>query len=80
MPKRASAATGGKGAGGGNTARGFLQQAEELAGKHGIYILVSGNPEVSTDVVVTAQSIPKEKNVPVGSTIRLEFTDTKAAD
>ena len=56
------------------------QQAEELAGKHGIYILASGNPEISANVVVTAQSIPKEKNVPVGSTIRLEFTDTKAAD
>ena len=57
-----------------------IQQAEELAGKHGIYILASGNPEISANVVVTAQSIPKEKNVPVGSTIRLEFTDTKAAD
>ena len=56
------------------------REAEELAGKFGIYILVAGNPDLSPDVIVTAQSVPKDKNVPVGSTIRLEFTDTKAAD
>ena len=55
-------------------------QAAEAAGKLGIYLLVTGNGEVSPQVTVTGQSIPKETQVPVGTTITLEFTDTTARD
>ncbi len=56
------------------------QQASDAAGALGLYILVRGNPEVLPQVVVTAQDIPKETLVDVGSTITLEFTDTQAVD
>ena len=56
------------------------QQASDAAGKAGLYILVAGNSEVSAAVTVTAQSVEKDTLVPVGTTIRLEFADTKAAD
>ncbi len=56
------------------------QQASLAAGKLGLYILVSGNQEVSTSVTVTAQDIQANTEVPVGTTIRLEFADTKAPD
>ena len=54
------------------------QQASDAAGVLGLYILVTGNS--SLDAVVTAQSHEKDTQVPVGTTIKLEFTDTKAAD
>ena len=56
------------------------QQASDAAGKLGLYILVKGNDTVSAAVTVTAQSVEKEKQVPVGTVIELEFADTKAAD
>ena len=56
------------------------QQASDAAGRLGIYILVKGNNEISTAVTVTAQSIPAGTQVSVGTTVELEFTDTKAAD
>ena len=56
------------------------QQAAEAAGKLGLYILVKGNQEVSPHVTVTAQSVPKDTPVERGTTIELEFTDTKAVD
>ena len=56
------------------------QKAAETAGRLGIYFLVTGNGEISPKVTVTAQSIPKETQVPVGTTITLEFTDTTARD
>lgn len=56
------------------------QQASLAAGKLGLYILVSGNPEVSSSVIVTAQSIEANTEVPVGTTVQLEFADTKAPD
>ncbi len=56
------------------------QQASDAAGKAGLYILVKGNDSLSKTVVVTAQSAAKETQVPVGTTIELEFTDTGAAD
>ena len=56
------------------------QQASDEAGKHGLYILVTGNSEVSTRVVVTAQSIRAGEITPAGTTIQLEFTDTGARD
>jgi len=56
------------------------QQAAEAAGELGLYLLVTGNGEISPKVTVTAQSIPKDTQVPVGTTITLEFTDTTARD
>ena len=54
------------------------QQASDAAGLLGLYILVTGNDAM--DAVVTAQSAPKDSQVPVGTTIKLQFADTKAAD
>ena len=56
------------------------QQASDLAGMAGLYILVSGNNGIEPSVVAAAQDIAPDTQVPVGSTIRLEFLDTKAAD
>ena len=54
------------------------QQASDAAGLLGLYILVTGNNDLNA--VVTAQSHPKETQVPAGTTIKLEFADIKAAD
>lgn len=56
------------------------QQAEEAAGRLGLYILVRGNSEASPAVTVTAQSHEKETEVAVGTTVTLEFTDLGARD
>jgi len=56
------------------------QQASLAAGQLGLYILVTGNDEISTAVTVTAQATAAGTAVPVGTTIKLEFADTKAAD
>ena len=56
------------------------QQASDTAGRLGLYILVTGNDAISTQVTVTAQNLPKDTKVPVGTTITLEFTDTAARD
>jgi hypothetical protein len=54
------------------------QQASDAAGELGLYILVIGNDAL--DAVVTGQSEGKNTQVPVGTTIKLRFADTKAAD
>jgi len=56
------------------------QQATDAAGMLGLYILVAGNDSLETDVTVTAQEVPPGESIPRGSTIRLQFTDTHAAD
>ena len=56
------------------------QQASDAAGALGLYILVSGNNEISAAVTVTAQNIEKDTVVPVGTTITLTFTDVSARD
>ncbi len=56
------------------------QQASDGAGALGLYILVAGNSGISPSVLVTAQSIPAGTQVPAGTTITLEFTDTTARD
>ena len=56
------------------------QQATDAAGKLGLYILVTGNGDISTQVVATKQSIPAGEQVAAGTTIQLEFTDTGARD
>ena len=56
------------------------QQASDAAAKAGLYILVAGNNSVDLNVVVTEQSEAQNTQVPVGTTVRLTFTDTKAVD
>ena len=56
------------------------QQASDNAGALGLYILVTGNPEIAPGVLVTAQNIPAGTQVPQGTTVTLEFTDTNAHD
>ncbi|MGN0999847.1 MAG: penicillin-binding transpeptidase domain-containing protein [Faecousia sp.] len=55
-------------------------QASDAAAALGLYILVAGNQEISGNVTVTAQEIPAGTDVPLGTTVRLEFADTKAGD
>ena len=54
------------------------QQASAAAGALGIYILPTGNQDVSPAVTVTAQDIAPKTQVRAGTIIRLEFADTKA--
>jgi stage V sporulation protein D (sporulation-specific penicillin-binding protein) len=56
------------------------QQANDAAGALGLYIQVAGNDSLDPKVVVTAQSEPKDSQVPAWTTIRLTFADTKAND
>lgn len=56
------------------------QQAADEAGKLGLYVLPTGNDEISPQVVVTSQSVQQGETVPRGTTITLNFTDTKAKD
>ena len=55
-------------------------QAALAAGEAGLYILVSGNTEISPRVTVVAQDIAPGTQVAVGTTIKLKFIDTQAAD
>ena len=54
------------------------QQASDAAGGLGLYILAAGNQGISPTVTVITQEITPKTQVPVGTTIRLEFADTKA--
>ncbi len=56
------------------------QQASDTAGALGLYILVSGNNEISPGVKVTMQDVPEGTQLSIGTTIKLEFADTAAAD
>ena len=56
------------------------QQASDTAGALGLYILARGNTDFSPGVTVTAQSLPAGTEVPSGTAITLEFTDTTARD
>jgi len=56
------------------------QQASDAAGSLGLYILVSGNDEISPKVTVTRQSIAPGETVSVGTTIQLEFADMSVSD
>ena len=55
-------------------------QASDAAGKLGLYVLVAGNPEISPNIIVTAQDIPPKTEVSRGTTITLQFTDTTSRD
>ena len=54
------------------------REAEAAAGELGLFVLVTGNTEVSPSVTVTAQSLPPGTSVISGSSITLEFKDTAA--
>ncbi len=56
------------------------QQAADAAAQLGLYILVAGNTDLSPNITVTAQGFAPGDTVTIGTTIRLEFADTKAAD
>ena len=56
------------------------QQAADAAGKLGIYILVTGNNSLEKTVTATAQSILANTEVPVGTTVEIEFKDTGSRD
>ena len=56
------------------------QQASETAGLLGLYILVTGNPDILPEVIATAQSEPAGTKIPTGSTVTLQFTDTTSSD
>ncbi len=53
-------------------------QASDAALNAGLYILVAGNSEISPDVKAMAQSLSPGTQVPRGTTLRIEFADTKA--
>ena len=55
-------------------------QADAAACEQGLHILITGNDEISTKVVVTSQDTPAGTEVPMGTTIQLHFTDTGARD
>lgn len=54
------------------------QQAGDAAMNAGLYILVAGNTDIAPDVKAMTQSIAPGTQVPKGTTVRIEFTDTKA--
>ncbi len=56
------------------------QQAADAAANLGLYILVTGNNDISPTVKVTGQSISPGTEVDKGTTIELQFTDTRTAD
>ncbi len=56
------------------------QQASDKGAELGLYVLVSGNTSLEPTVTVASQDIPAGTEVPLGTTIKLEFIDTKAAD
>jgi stage V sporulation protein D (sporulation-specific penicillin-binding protein) len=56
------------------------QQANDTAGKLGLYIQPIGNLDISPKVTVTTQDILAGTQVKPGTMIKLEFTETKAAD
>ncbi len=56
------------------------EQAEETAENLGLFLQIAGNPEKNQRVTVTEQSIPAGTKVSEGTTVRLQFADTEAAD
>ena len=56
------------------------QQAADAAAELGLYILVAGNTSLDASVKVASQSVAAGTDVSIGTMVRLEFIDTKAAD
>ena len=56
------------------------QQANDAAGKLGLYILPKGNLDIAPNVTVAGQSIAPGTTVSPGTTITLQFVDTQTSD
>jgi stage V sporulation protein D (sporulation-specific penicillin-binding protein) len=56
------------------------QQANDAAGRLGLYIVPVGNSDITPKVVVTGQYPAAGTEVPIGSNITLTFTDTDIRD
>ena len=56
------------------------QQAGEAAGKTGLRVSITGNSETALQVVVTSQTPAAGEQVPWGTEVILQFTDTQARD
>ena len=56
------------------------QQANDAAGKLGLYILPKGNLDIAPNVTVAGQSIAPGTAVSPGTTITLQFVDTQTSD
>ena len=54
------------------------QQAADAAAELGLYILVGGNTDLKPTVKAASQDIAPGTEVPRGTTIKIEFIDTKA--
>ena len=54
------------------------QQAADTAAELGLYILVSGNTSLKASVKAISQDIAPGTEVPMGTTVKIEFIDTKA--
>ena len=55
------------------------QQAADAAAELGLYILVSGNTSLKATVKAASQDIAPGTEVPIGTSVKIEFIDTKAA-
>ena len=56
------------------------QQSADAAANAGLYMLVLGNTDIAPNIKAQAQSIAPGAQVSKGTTIEIEFTDTKASD
>jgi stage V sporulation protein D (sporulation-specific penicillin-binding protein) len=56
------------------------QQAAQAAGEQGLYLQITGNEEIAPHITAITQDIPKDTQVPIGTTITLKFTDRTARD
>ena len=62
------------------TGRPVLVVSADAAQKLGLYIRVTGNTDLSPQVTAVRQDIPAGTQVTQGTTVVLEFTDTKVTD
>jgi beta-lactam-binding protein with PASTA domain len=56
------------------------KQASDLAESLGLYVLMTGNQDNAATVTVQRQSIDPGAKIEIGTTIELEFVDTKVSD
>ena len=56
------------------------QQAADAAAELGLYIMVEGNTSLKSTVKASSQDVAPGTEVPRGTTVKIEFIDTKAAD
>ena len=56
------------------------RKAAQAAQDAGVNLLILGNTDISPEVTAAEQSVPPGTKVPRGTTIRVQFLNTKAAD